>query len=73
MNLSQPGGEAKIEYGDSEFRVLKQGDYVTCAVTGVKIPLRDLRYWSAVRQEAYASAAASLQRHREAAAQKQGS
>ena len=48
-------GEAKVEYLDGDFRVLKPGAYVTCAVTGRPIPLDELRYWSVDRQEAYAS------------------
>jgi hypothetical protein len=43
------------------FRVLQAGDHVVCAVTGQKIPLDDLRYWSIARQEPYASAEASAQ------------
>jgi hypothetical protein len=39
------------------FRVLSPGDHVVCAVTGARIALQDLRYWSVERQEAYASAA----------------
>jgi hypothetical protein len=31
-----------------------------CAVTGARIALSDLRYWSVERQEAYVDAAASL-------------
>src|SRR3546814_1775810 len=31
------------------------GNHVTCAVTGETIPLGELRYWSAERQEAYRS------------------
>jgi hypothetical protein len=46
------------------FRVLSPGDHVTCAVTGQPIPLDDLRYWSVERQEAYASAEASVKAHR---------
>ena len=38
------------------------GSYVTCAVTGRRIPLSELRYWSVDRQEAYVDAAASLKR-----------
>jgi hypothetical protein len=34
-------------------------------VTGKKIPLEQLRYWSAALQEAYASPADALQRWRE--------
>lgn len=56
-------GEAKVRYQPGEYTVLSPGDFVTCAVTGRKIPLGDLRYWSVERQEAYASPEASLQRH----------
>jgi hypothetical protein len=38
-------------------RVLSPGDHVVCAVTGERIAIDDLRYWSVARQEAYASAA----------------
>ncbi|WP_017664443.1 DUF2093 domain-containing protein [Porphyrobacter sp. AAP82] len=46
---------AKLYYGPSSFRVLRPGSHVLCAVTGAAIPLAELRYWSAERQEAYAS------------------
>lgn len=58
--------EAKIHYMDSTFRLLAAGDHVRCAVTGAAIPLDELRYWSVVRQEAYADAAASLEAERRA-------
>lgn len=58
----QGGGEARVRYLDSEFQVLVPGAYVTCAVTGKRIPLDELKYWSWERQEAYVDAAASLQR-----------
>jgi hypothetical protein len=38
---------------------------VTCAVTGVHIPLEALRYWSVDLQEAYAGPAAALKRMQE--------
>jgi hypothetical protein len=53
---------ASLHYGDGEFVVLKPGRYVLCAVSGVKIPLEALRYWSASLQEAYAGPAESLAR-----------
>lgn len=53
---------AVLHYGDGEFVVLKPGRFVVCAVTGVRIPLDALRYWSAPLQEAYASPADSLKR-----------
>jgi hypothetical protein len=56
-----PEGEAKLYYTDSAVQVLVPGRYVTCAVTGRHIPLEDLKYWSAARQEPYADAAASAQ------------
>ena len=46
---------------DGTFRLIAPGDHVICAVTNVPIPLEELRYWSVTRQEAYASAEASLQ------------
>lgn len=62
----RPEGEAKLEFLDGEFRVVKPGSYVVCAVTGAQIPLDTLRYWSVDLQEAYASAAVALSRFREA-------
>jgi hypothetical protein len=35
-----------------------------CAISGVRIPLEALRYWSAVHQEAYAGPAEALARWR---------
>lgn len=58
-------GEARLRYGDGEFKVVAQGDFVRCAVSGQPIKLADLKYWSVARQEAYASAAQSLQRELE--------
>ncbi|MDJ0275565.1 DUF2093 domain-containing protein [Sphingomonas sp. 2R-10] len=50
---------ARLQYLTNNFRVLVDGDYVTCAGTGARIPLEELRYWSAARQEAYATAEAA--------------
>lgn len=47
-------GEAVIQYLDGDFRLVKPGGFVRCAVTGKQIPLSELRYWSVDRQEAYA-------------------
>ena len=55
-------GEATVEYGDGTMRLVKPGSFVRCAVTGEPIALDNLRYWSAERQEAYASPEAVLQR-----------
>ncbi|WP_112663302.1 DUF2093 domain-containing protein [Microvirga flavescens] len=56
------GGEAVVQYLDADFRVVKPGAFVRCAVTGQEIPLDELKYWSAERQEAYASPEAVCER-----------
>lgn len=53
--------EAKLHFRAGSFAVIVPGSYVTCAVTGKRILLDDLRYWSVERQEPYADAAAALQ------------
>lgn len=58
----RPDGLAELEYLDGEYRVVKAGSYVICAVTGVHIPLESLRYWSVDLQEAYATPAEALKR-----------
>lgn len=59
------GGEAVVAYGDGTMRVVKPGAFVRCATTGVPILLDDLRYWSAVLQEAYATPEAVMERLRQ--------
>lgn len=58
----QSGGEARLHYLDGDIEVIEPGDYVTCAVTGRKIPMMALRYWSVDHQEAYVDAAAAASR-----------
>lgn len=53
---------ATVHYGDGEFAVLKPGRYVVCAVSGKRIPVDALRYWSAELQEAYAGPHEALAR-----------
>lgn len=60
-----PEGLAEVEYLDGEYRVAKPGSFVLCAVTGTRIPLDQLRYWSVDLQEAYASPEIALARFRE--------
>lgn len=62
----RPEGLAEIEYLDGEFRVVKPGSFVRCAVSDQAIPLEALRYWSVDLQEAYASPAIALKRLQEA-------
>ncbi len=56
---------AVVHYGDGEYVVMKPGRYVVCAVTGARIPLEALRYWSPELQEAYAGPDQALVRWRE--------
>lgn len=64
MLMTQAGRLARLHYLPGTFRVLTPGDHVLCAVTRQPIPLAELKYWSVERQEAYASAAASLEAER---------
>ena len=50
------GTEAHLHYASGSYQEVKPGAWVTCAVTGVSIPIEDLRYWNFERQEAYADA-----------------
>jgi hypothetical protein len=59
MLMSNRDRPARLHYLPYSFRVLSPGDHVLCAVTGAKIMLDDLRYWSVARQEAYANAVIS--------------
>ena len=61
----RPDGMAEIEYLDGEYRIVKPGSFVVCAVSGVHIPLEALRYWSVDLQEAYATPAVALERFQE--------
>ena len=60
---SPMAGEAEVKYLDGDFRVLRPGAFVRCAVTGTPIPLEELKYWSVDLQEAYVSPEVVLQRH----------
>ena len=64
MLMSNQGRAARLHYMAGTFRVLSPGDHVVCAVTGRRIPLEELRYWSVARQEAYATAEASVEAER---------
>ena len=55
-------GEAQLQYLDGDFRVVRPGSFVICAVTGNQIAVEDLRYWSVDRQEAYSTREAVLAR-----------
>lgn len=62
--LMAQGRPAKLHYLANGFRVLVPGDHVVCALSGERIPLEDLRYWSVRRQQAYAGAVLATQGER---------
>ena len=59
---SPSAGEAEIRFLDGDFRVIRPGAFVRCAVTGAPIPLEELKYWSVERQEAYLNPEVVLRR-----------
>jgi hypothetical protein len=59
---SHSAGEAEVKYLDGDFRIVRPGAFVRCAVTGVPIPLEELKYWSVDLQEAYSTPDAVRQR-----------
>ena len=65
-SMSGNGRLARLHYTDGTFRLIEDGDHVLCAVTGRRIALEELRYWSVARQEAYADATASTEAERRA-------
>jgi len=46
---------AKIKYLPNNFEILVKGDHVICVITGKKISLDQLNYWSVELQEPYFS------------------
>lgn len=60
--MSSNDRPATLHYGPNGFRVVTPGSHVICVVTAEKIPLEALRYWSAERQEPYASAEIATKR-----------
>ncbi len=72
VTLGPTSVEAVVRYGDNELTILRQGHYVTCAVSGARIPLDELRYWSVDLQEAYRGPAEATARWKQVNEEKQG-
>ena len=64
-------GEAEVKFLDGDFRIVRPGAFVRCAVTSVPIPLEELKYWSVDLQEAYRSPKEATQRWKEIQEKKQ--
>jgi hypothetical protein len=54
--IMQPQREARLKYLDGDYQILREGEFVRCAVTGDPIRLDNLRYWNVDKQVAYKSA-----------------
>jgi hypothetical protein len=61
MRAPDQPGLAVLNDRASDFEIVRPGQFVLCAVSGAAIPLADLTYWSAERQEAYRSAVEATQ------------
>ncbi|RPG96833.1 MAG: DUF2093 domain-containing protein [Candidatus Pelagibacter sp. TMED165] len=55
--------KATIRYKHNSFEIVNNGDYVICAVSKKKIPLKELTYWNVELQEAYFSPAEVKKRY----------
>jgi len=55
MLMSNTDRPARLHYMANGFRVLAPGDHVVCAVSGRRILLAELRYWSVTGQQAFAT------------------
>jgi hypothetical protein len=55
MLMNTADRPATLRYEPNGFRVVLAGNHVLCAVSGERVALEALRYWSVDRQEAYAS------------------
>ena len=47
--------KAKLIFKHNYFDIVKEGDYVLCAISGKEISLQNLSYWNVDLQEAYFS------------------
>jgi hypothetical protein len=46
---------AQIKYLPNNFKIIKNGDYVICSISGKQISLENLTYWNVELQEPYFS------------------
>ena len=54
---------AKLKYLPNQFKVLENGEYVLCAVSGKEIDLNKLTYWNVDLQEPYFSYKEAFERN----------
>ena len=56
--------KAKLIFKHNYFEILKEGDYVLCAISGKEIQLQNLNYWNVDLQEAYFSPIEANERYK---------
>ena len=56
---------AKIKYFPNNFKIIENGDYVICAISGKQINLENLNYWNVDLQEPYYSYKEAFQKKEE--------
>ena len=56
---------AKLKYKPNSFEVIKEGDYVICAISKKEIAIENLSYWNVELQEAYLSPLEAKERFEE--------
>ena len=56
--------KAKLIFKHNYFEIVEQGDHVLCAISGKKIELERLSYWSVDLQEAYFSPKEANERYK---------
>ena len=54
---------AKLKYLPNHFKVIENGEYVLCAVSGKEINLNKLTYWNVDLQEPYFSYKEAFERN----------
>tara|TARA_Y100001970_G_scaffold293579_1_gene441319 strand:+ start:5422 stop:5622 length:201 start_codon:yes stop_codon:yes gene_type:complete len=57
--------KAKLLYKNNSYDVIEEGSFVTCAISGKEIPLKDLNYWNVELQEAYYSPLEANERYKD--------
>ena len=56
---------AKIKYLPNNFKIIENGHYVICAISGKQINLENLNYWNVDLQEPYYSYKEAFQKKEE--------
>ena len=56
--------KAKLIFKHNSFDIVEEGNHVFCAISGKKIFLKDLNYWSVDLQEAYFSPIEANERYK---------